>query len=132
MPLKAGLYNTERPIKCELGHVTSPNLLGDVMLPISRHWPIFKSFWLVDLKTALYKGQTREQILRKSGLYYIDYWLKTLYHEKFLTTRQSIYIELIYRKKISKGLRQNKQLEKGPKASKSVQNRYFERRFQEN
>ena len=37
MALNAGLQNTERPIKCELGHVTSPNLLGDVMSPISRH-----------------------------------------------------------------------------------------------
>ena len=27
MPKKAGLQNTERPIKCKLGHVTSPNSL---------------------------------------------------------------------------------------------------------
>ena len=31
------------PIKYELSHMTSPNLLGDVMSPISRHWPSFKS-----------------------------------------------------------------------------------------
>ena len=37
MAPNAGLQNTEHPIKYELGHVTSPNLLGDVMSPISRH-----------------------------------------------------------------------------------------------
>ena len=41
---KAGLWNTERPIKCELGHVTSPNSLEDVVLLASRHQPSFKSF----------------------------------------------------------------------------------------
>ena len=34
------------------------------------------NFWL-----AL-KGQTREQILRKSGLHCLYYWLRTSYHEK--------------------------------------------------
>ena len=52
--------------------MTSPNLLGDVMSPISRLWPSFKSSRLVELKTAFNKGQTRKQILRKSGLHY---WL---------------------------------------------------------
>ena len=37
MAPNAGLQNTERLIKCELGHVTSSNLLDDVMSPISRH-----------------------------------------------------------------------------------------------
>ena len=27
-------------INCKLGHVTSPNLLADVMSSISRHWPL--------------------------------------------------------------------------------------------
>ena len=40
----AGLANTERPIKCELGHVTSQHLLADVMSSISRHCPGFKFF----------------------------------------------------------------------------------------
>ena len=45
------------------------------------------SFWQltsisVELKTALYKGQTREQILLKSGLHCIDFWPRTWYHEK--------------------------------------------------
>ena len=31
---------------------------------------------------VLFKGQTREQILRKSGLHCIDYWLRTWNHEK--------------------------------------------------
>ena len=79
--------------------MTSPNLLGDVMSPISRHWPSFKSFWVVELKTALYKGQTREQILRKSGLQCVGYCLKSWYDIKTLTIHESTYIELIFRKK---------------------------------
>ena len=62
------LQDTERPIKCELGHRTSPNLLDDIISSTSRYWPIFKSLRWVGLKTALYKDQTRLQILRKSGL----------------------------------------------------------------
>ena len=38
--------------KSELGHVTSPNLLGEVLSSISRHWPSFMSFWWVELKSA--------------------------------------------------------------------------------
>ena len=34
---KAGLQNTERPIKGELGPLTSPALLGDVMSSIFIH-----------------------------------------------------------------------------------------------
>ena len=49
------------------------NLLGDVMSLISRHWPSFKYFWWVQLKPALYKGQTRGQILRKSVQYCINW-----------------------------------------------------------
>ena len=37
MPKKAGAYNTEWPLKCELGHVTLPTLLSDVMSSTSRH-----------------------------------------------------------------------------------------------
>ena len=62
MAPNAGLENTEQPIKCKLGHVTSPNLLGDDMSQISSQCPNFKSFWWVELKTALYKGQNRGQI----------------------------------------------------------------------
>ena len=36
--------------------VTSSNLLRDVMSSISRHWTSFKSFWWVELKSALHKG----------------------------------------------------------------------------
>ena len=61
-----------RPLKCEVDHLTSTNLLGDVISPISRHWPSFKSFWVIELKTALHEGQTRGQILRKSGLHCIN------------------------------------------------------------
>ena len=39
----AGLQITERALKCELGHITSPNLLRDVMTSTSKH--SFKSFW---------------------------------------------------------------------------------------
>ena len=89
-------------MKCELGHMTSPNLLGDVMSPISRHWPSFKSFLLVELKTSPYKGQTRGLILRKSDLHCIDYWLELDIMKKIiLTTLKSTYIELICHKKIS-------------------------------
>ena len=59
MAPNAGLIDT----KCELGHITSPNLLGEVMSQISRHWTSFKSSWLVELKTALYQGQDREHTL---------------------------------------------------------------------
>ena len=38
--------NTERSVKCEVANVTSPNLLSDLLSPISRHWPSFKCFWL--------------------------------------------------------------------------------------
>ena len=31
---------------------------------ISRHWPSFKSFWLLEVKSAFQKGQTTAQILR--------------------------------------------------------------------
>ena len=44
MAPNAGLQNTERPIKCELGHLTSPNFLDDAMSSLSRHCPSFKSF----------------------------------------------------------------------------------------
>ena len=37
MPQNADVENTERAIKCELDHVTSQNLLDDVMSSISRH-----------------------------------------------------------------------------------------------
>ena len=43
------------------------------MSSISRNWPSFNSFWCVQTKTALYKGQIRGQILQKSGLYGIVY-----------------------------------------------------------
>ena len=51
--------DTERLIICKLGHMTSPNLLNDIILSTFRHWPSFKSLRWVGLKTALYKGQTR-------------------------------------------------------------------------
>ena len=56
----AGLQDTE----CELGHMTSPNLLNDIISLTYRHRPSFKSLWQVGLETALCKGQTRWQILR--------------------------------------------------------------------
>ena len=34
---KAGLQNAGRPMKWELGHVPSPNLLSDAMSSIFRH-----------------------------------------------------------------------------------------------
>ena len=49
---------TKRPIQCEIGHMTWW-WIGDVMSSISRHWPSFKSFWWVQSKTALYRGQPR-------------------------------------------------------------------------
>ena len=36
-------------IFCCVGHRTSPNLLNDLLPSISRHWPSFKCFWLVEL-----------------------------------------------------------------------------------
>ena len=74
MPKKAGLWNTEQPIRCEIGHVTLPNLLGNVMSSISRHWPSFRSFWWVELKWVLKKSQTRAQILR----HFLKIWLAVL------------------------------------------------------
>ena len=75
-------------VKCELVHVTSPNLLGDFMSLISRYWPRFKSLWSVELKTTqlsqnlvcivLIIGSERD-IIKKS-----------------LTKRESIYMELIF------------------------------------
>ena len=32
-----------------IGHVPSPNLLNDLLSPISRHWPSFKCFWYVEV-----------------------------------------------------------------------------------
>ena len=83
MASNAGLWNAKRPIKCVLGHATSTNLLGNGMSLMCRNWPTFKSFWWIQPKTALYKGQARAQILRISGVHCIDYWLSTWYHEKF-------------------------------------------------
>ena len=84
--------------------MTAPNLLGDVMSPVSTHWPSFKSFWLVEVKTALYKGQTREQkILRKSGLHCISptqiwkIWSQLLYPKfKELFARQTSKMLVFY------------------------------------
>ena len=50
----------KRYLKCELRHLTFPNVLGNVMASISRHWTSFKFFWEVELKTAFYRGQTRK------------------------------------------------------------------------
>ena len=57
--------------------VTPPNLLGDGISSISGQRPSLESLCSVELKTALYEGQTREQILRKPCLHYVDYWLRT-------------------------------------------------------
>ena len=65
---KAGILNTERPIKCNLGHVSSPNLLVDVMSSIYRHCPSFKSFWQVGLKKVFHSGQTRALIFKFENL----------------------------------------------------------------
>ena len=35
---------TDQSVKCELDHVTSSDLMGNVMSSISRHSPFFKSF----------------------------------------------------------------------------------------
>ena len=57
------------------GDVTLPNLHRDFMSSISSHLPSFWFFREIELKAALYKGQTRGQILRKSGLHGINYHL---------------------------------------------------------
>ena len=44
---------TERSIKCKLGPVISPNLLGDIMSSPSRYRSRFKSLCWVELKMAL-------------------------------------------------------------------------------
>ena len=36
----------------------------NIVSSISTHWPRFKSFWWVELKSAFYKGQTRVRILQ--------------------------------------------------------------------
>ena len=77
--LQNNLWNAEnswkRPIKSELGHVTSPNSFGDVMSSIWKHWPSFSSFWWVEPKSAFYKDQTRIQILQNfSKIWSALYW----------------------------------------------------------
>ena len=67
--LRNNLWNAtkrglQRSIKWKLGHMISPNLLGDVMSSISRHWPSFKSFWSVELKSSFYKDHTRGRIFQ--------------------------------------------------------------------
>ena len=127
------LQNTERYIKCKLGHVTSPNLLGDVMSSMSRHLPSFKSFWRVQLKMAFYKTHTRGQILWKSVFIIFIIGSDAGTMKKSLTTRESMDIELIFRKKnqfsrlkacVKRNSSQSTQL------LKNGQNRDFEPRFQ--
>ena len=68
-----------QPIKSELGHVTLPNLRGDVMSSIPIHLPGFKSFWIVELKLAFYKSQTRALIVQEvSKILSALYWFYAL------------------------------------------------------
>ena len=75
MAPNAGLENKEQPMKWEVG-----NVINQIHWVMSCHQYLDTdqvSRTVVELKTALYKGQTREQILRKSGLHCIDYWRRT-------------------------------------------------------
>ena len=73
------VYFTERSLKCwsvkwrmgykyELGHVTSPTLMDDVMSSISKHWPsrAEMGIWFR---------------IRKSSLYCISFYLKIYWHD---------------------------------------------------
>ena len=99
MAQNAGLSNTELPIKCNVGHVTPPNLLTEVKSWISGHWPSPKSFCWVELKTALYEGQTGEQIFGNLVCIVLIIGSELDVTKYSLTTHESKYIELIFHEK---------------------------------
>ena len=92
MAPNTSLKDTERPIRCELGHLISPNLHGEQVLSLSDKYSPKWHFIRDRAKGRFYQSLVRIVLIIGSELDIM---------KKSLTTRESTYIELIFHEKIS-------------------------------